>query len=89
MRRRPSFIHVTPHPDGPQRFTELRDIDCFGVDREDPTKQYGLQFVPKPEYNSHERFWKMVEIEEGEESCCPDYQRVVLPEDTSHGRIIV
>jgi len=59
----PSFIHINQHPDGPQRFSELRDIDVFDVDYQDETKQYWIQFIADPEANRNNRFWRLVEID--------------------------
>ena len=44
MPKTPSHIHTTPHPDWPQRLTELRDIDLSKVDREDESKSYVLKY---------------------------------------------
>jgi len=62
MRNYPSHIHTSPHPDGPQRLTELRDIDFFSVDRNDPTKKYIIKYEEDPD--KAWRFWKLVEFHE-------------------------
>ena len=59
----PSFIHINQHPDWPQRFSELRDIDVFDVDWDDETKQYWIQFVKDPEAARNNRFWRLIEID--------------------------
>ena len=63
MQKLPSFIHVNQHPDWPQRFSELRDIDVFEVDFADETKRYWIQFVKDPEGSRNNRFWRLMEID--------------------------
>ena len=60
MRTHPSHIHTTPHPDWPQRFTELLDIDPFNVDWLDTSKVYWLRYSNKP--NEHGRFWEVLDL---------------------------
>jgi hypothetical protein len=49
VRKIPSHIQTTPHPDGPQRFTELYDVDVSSVDWSSTLKKYALQYNNNPD----------------------------------------
>ena len=49
VRKIPSHIQTTPHPDGPQRFTELYDVDVSSVDWGSTFKRYAITHTDKPD----------------------------------------
>lgn len=86
MRRYPSHISTTPHPDGPQRLSELKDVDVFWVDWNDINKLYAFKYTNKPD--EYWRFWELVEVGAGSWFKLQSQNWVVNPEWVVYTRYI-